>query len=55
MAALAVPADEVESVFRDTVQIGEPLLSRYAVQLEDAGYVAVAKGHVVGIPAPGWR
>ncbi|MGD0833232.1 MAG: GNAT family N-acetyltransferase [Candidatus Dormibacteria bacterium] len=46
MAALA-SAGEVEfASARDTVQISDSLLSRYALQLEDAGYLAVRKGHV---------
>ncbi len=46
VAALAA-ADELEFAFvRDTIQVSDSLLSRYAAQLESAGYVAVRKGHV---------
>ena len=46
MAALHA-ADEVDFKFlRNTVEISDSLLSRYIIQLEDAGYVQVRKGHV---------
>jgi len=40
-------ADELEFRFlRDTLQISDSLLSRQASTLEQAGYVAIRKGHV---------
>lgn len=46
LAALA-QADELEFRFlRDTVEISDSVLSRHASTLEEAGYVAIRKGHV---------
>ncbi len=46
LAGLA-QADELEFRFlRDTLQISDSLLSRQASTLEQAGYVAIRKGHV---------
>ena len=46
LAGLA-QADELEFRFlRDTLQISDSLLSRQASTLEQAGYIAIRKGHV---------
>ena len=46
MAALAA-ADRIEfQLLRDTVEISDSLLSKHIVTLENAGYLAVTKGHV---------
>ncbi|ROR91962.1 winged helix-turn-helix domain-containing protein [Nocardioides aurantiacus] len=46
LAGLA-QADELEFRFlRDTLQISDSVLSRQASTLEQAGYIAIRKGHV---------
>jgi DNA-binding MarR family transcriptional regulator len=46
LAALA-QADELEFRFlRDTLEVSDSVLSRQASTLEQAGYVAIRKGHV---------
>lgn len=46
VAALAT-VDEAEfALIRDTVEVSDPVLSKQAYLLEDAGYVKVRKGHV---------
>jgi len=46
LAALA-QADELEFRFlRDTLQVSDSVLSRQGSTLEQAGYVAIRKGHV---------
>ncbi len=46
LAALA-QADELEFRFvRDTLDVSDSVLSRQASTLEQAGYVAIRKGHV---------
>ncbi len=50
LAGLA-QADELEFRFmRDTLQISDSLLSRQASTLEQAGYIAIRKGHVGKFP-----
>lgn len=46
VAALA-DVDEAEfSYIRDTIEVSDPVLSKQAYLLEDAGYLKVRKGHV---------
>lgn len=46
VATLAAAEEAEFSFVRDTVQVSDSVLSKQAVVLENAGYVAVRKGHV---------
>ena len=47
MLAGLAQADELEFRFlRDTLELSDSVLSRHASTLEEAGYIAIRKGHV---------